>query len=647
MPEIAHITYKQTGESVQADPMGMRPMQKKAYDRRNEQYLLLKSPPASGKSRAFMYIALDKLINQGVKKVIVAVPERTIGSSFKATNLTSSGFFTDWNPVPKYNLCTSGSDQGKVAKFREFLKNPGATILICTHATLRFAYQELGDASAFNGCLIGIDEFHHNSADVESSRLGDLVKNTILHSTAHIMAMTGSYFRGDGVPVLEPEVEAKFTTVTFSYYDQLSGYKYLKSISLSYDFYSGTYFNTLRKDLDLTKKTIIHIPNVNSRESTKEKYGEVDEIIDIIGTLDAEEEDTGVCRIKTSQGNILRVLDLVDDDPYKRAVRQKYLQEHACEKDAVDIIIALNLAKEGFDWPPCEQMITVGYRGSLTEIVQIIGRCTRDYEGKSEASFINVIAEPDAETPEVATAVNDLLKAVTASLLMEQVLLPKWSLKVKVPKLQILEPESDKAKQIINSELEDLIADIMTNPEVIKAIPKKNAGKLINKGLIPKILIDKYPDLSEHDREAVRQEVVSNLVLNKAVQQEQEKNPGAGSDIRLLHFADGLILDIRDLNINMIDSINPFGDAYQILSKSIDKPTLGAIQDAIDRQKGRTPSFTENEIRIYWPQVRQFAEEYGRNPDRHSDDPYESRLGEVLYYLAMLKKQRQEASNAD
>ena len=97
----------------------------------------------------------------------------------------------------------------------------------------------------------------------------------------------------------------------------------------------------------------------------------------------------------------------------------------------------------------------------------------------------------------------------------------------------------------------------------------------------------------------------------------------------------------------MIDSINPFGDAYQILSRSIDKPTLGAIQDAINRQKGRTPSFTENEIRIYWPQVRQFAEEYGRNPDRHSDDPYESRLGEVLYYLAMLKKQRKEAPHVD
>lgn len=641
MPEIAHITYRQTGASVSSDAVGMRPMQKKVFARRNEQYLLLKSPPTSGKSRAFMFIALDKLINQGLKKAIVAVPERTIGGSFKPTDLTSGGFFADWNPSPEYNLCGGGTDQGKVAKFQEFLKNPGAKILICTHATLRFAYYAINNPKAFNGCLLGIDEFHHNSADVESSRLGDLVKGIITQSNAHIMAMTGSYFRGDGVPVLEPEVEARFTTVTFSYYDQLSGYKFLRTISLSYDFYSGTYFNTLRKDLDLSKKTIIHIPNVNSRESTKEKYAEVDEILDIIGTLQLEDPDTGVCIMKTDDGRTLKVLDLVDDDLQKRAVRQKYLLDHAEEKDAVDIIIALNLAKEGFDWPPCEQMITVGYRGSLTEIVQIIGRCTRDYPGKIEASFINIIAEPDAETSEVAEAVNDLLKAVTASLLMEQVLLPKWDLKVKMPNLQILEPESDKAKNIIENEMEDLISDIMTNPEVIKAIPKKNAGKLINRGLVPKILIDKYPDLSEHDREAVRQEVVSNLVLNKAVEKEIQDGKSA-ADLRLLHFANGIVLDIRDLNINMIDSINPFEDAYQIVSKNIDKPTLGAIQDAIDAQRGRMPSFSQNEITIYWPQVKQFATEYGRNPDRHSDDPYEAKLGAVLYYLAQLKKQKQE-----
>lgn len=640
MPEIAHITYAQTGASVTSDNLGMRPMQRKVYERRNEQYILLKSPPASGKSRAFMYIALDKMAYQGIRKVIIAVPEKTIAASFRPTDLRTGGFFKDWEPDAEYNLCGPGSDERKVKKFREFLKNPGAKILICTHATLRFAYDDINDPSAFNGCFLGIDEFHHTSADVESSVLGKLVRGVILGSTAHVMAMTGSYFRGDGVPVLDPEIETKFTTVTFSYYDQLSGYKYLHTITLSYDFYSGTYFNVLAKDLDTHMKTIIHIPNVNSRESTKEKYDEVGHICDIIGDFVTTEEG-GVDIFKTKDGRLLKVLDLVDE--VNRSRKQDYLNAHADDKDAVDIIIALNLAKEGFDWPPCEHMLTVGYRGSLTEIVQIIGRCTRDYPGKSEARFTNIIAEPDAETSEVAEAVNNLLKAVTASLLMEQVLLPKWDLKTKLPKLQLVEPESDKAKKIIDSEMDNLLEAVMTNPEVIQAMPKKNAGKLINKGLIPKILIEKYPDLSEHDREAVRQRLVTELIIPKKINEEQEKT--GSPDVRLLHFANSIILDIRDLDINLIDSINPFEEAFQIVAKSIDKQTLGAIKEAIDRKMDRLPDFTENEIRIYWPQIQTFFEEYGRVPERSAEDPYESKLGEVLLYLRKLKEREAENGN--
>ena len=56
----------------------MRQMQARAYEYRDAQYLLLKAPPASGKSRALMFIALDKIHNQGLKKVIVAVPEKSI-----------------------------------------------------------------------------------------------------------------------------------------------------------------------------------------------------------------------------------------------------------------------------------------------------------------------------------------------------------------------------------------------------------------------------------------------------------------------------------------------------------------------------------------------------------------------------------------
>ncbi len=646
MPEIAHITYEHNNSIPEYDNLGMRLMQRKAYERRNEQYILLKAPPASGKSRACMYIALDKLHFQGLKKVIIAVPEKTIASSFKDTDLRTGGFFTDWSVDKRYNLCIGGSDSSKVAKVRAFLKDPGAQILLCTHATLRFAYDDLKNDMAFNDCFLCIDEFHHTSADVDNSRLGNLIANIYNNSTAHILAMTGSYFRGNGVAVLDPEVEGGFTSVTYTYYEQLSSYKYLNTINLSYDFYAGTYFDVLKKDLNLNKKAIIHIPNINSRESTKAKYNEVDTILDIIGDVEEQEEETGVYLVRTKEGRLLRVVDLVEDDPKERAKREKYVRENADKHDALDIIIALNLAKEGFDWPACEHMLTVGYRGSLTEIVQIIGRCTRDYPGKTEATFTNIIAEPDSTATETAEAVNNLLKAVTASLLMEQVLAPKWDFKTKMPKLQLLKPETEKAQKIIDNEMSDLIASIMTNPEVQKVMMKKNSARLINKGLVPKILIEKYSGLSATDREAIRQEVVSQLVIGSAKTDDDDNKQGPNSaplDKRLLKFADGLIVDIRELDINLIDSINPFEKAYQIIAKSIDKETLATIKDAIDKQMHRLPDFTENDIKIYWPQIIAFNEENGRIPDRLSEDPYEARLGEVLVFLAREKERMNNA----
>jgi len=103
MTNIVDVTYQQTGKSKSNNNLGMREMQVKAYEKRYSQHLLLKAPPASGKSRALMFIALDKLIHQGLKKVIVAVPERSIGGSFGTTDLKTYGFYADWKPNP--NQC--------------------------------------------------------------------------------------------------------------------------------------------------------------------------------------------------------------------------------------------------------------------------------------------------------------------------------------------------------------------------------------------------------------------------------------------------------------------------------------------------------------------------------------------------------------
>ena len=270
MPNLVDVSYAQTGQSTATNNMGMREMQARAYEERNAKYLLLKAPPASGKSRALMFLGLDKLFNQGLKKVIVAVPERAIGASFDCTDLTQEGFFADWRFNNDYNLCTPGGDKSKVGAFKRFLEDANETILICTHATLRFAFDAV-DESVFNNTLLAIDEFHHVSAD-GNNRLGEVLRSVINNTSAHIIAMTGSYFRGDSVPVLLPEDEARFTKVTYNYYQQLNGYTYLKTLGIGYHFYQGRYLSAISEVLDTDKKTILHIPNVNAGESTKLKH---------------------------------------------------------------------------------------------------------------------------------------------------------------------------------------------------------------------------------------------------------------------------------------------------------------------------------------------------------------------------------------
>jgi len=295
MENILNVSYAQTGQSTAQKTMGMREMQARVFEQRKSPYLLLKAPPASGKSRALMFLGLDKLINQGVRKVIVAVPEMSIGSSFRDTALTQDGFFADWTVEPENNLCIGGGEKGKVAAFRRFMHSDGQ-ILVCTHATLRFAFDSL-DVAVFDHCLVAIDEFHHVSAD-ENSRLGALLDALMKLPHAHIIAMTGSYFRGDTVPILLPEDEAQFTKVSYSYYEQLNGYEHLKSLGIGYHFYQGRYINALPSVLDPTKKTIIHIPNVNSGESTKDKHTEVDAILDALGDVESQDPVSGVYRVR-------------------------------------------------------------------------------------------------------------------------------------------------------------------------------------------------------------------------------------------------------------------------------------------------------------------------------------------------------------
>lgn len=659
MPDFVNVTYGQTGASQTPNNMGMRDMQARVFKARDAQYLLVKAPPASGKSRALMFIGLDKLENQGMKKVIVAVPERSIGSSFKTTDLTSHGFFRDWEISDRWNLCTPGSDgsASKVKAFAEFMASDDE-LLVCTHATLRFAFEQIG-IDPFDGCVVAIDEFHHVSADVDN-KLGEVVRTLLDDGRPHIVAMTGSYFRGDRLPVLRPEDEEKFTKVSYTYYEQLNGYSHLRTLGIGYHFYRGRYYDAIREVLDPDKKTIIHIPSVRAAEAGPDKRIDVDRIIDTLGDVIKTDSETGFHHVKRASGRVLKIADLVEDDQAKRDVVMAALRD-VTGPDDVDIIIALGMAKEGFDWPYCEHALTIGYRGSLTEIIQIIGRATRDSEGKSHAQFTNLIAEPDADAENVTDAVNNMLKAIACSLLMEQVLAPNFKFKTRPSDDDIdgedrhvdieyvkgggttinikgfAEPSTPRTKQIIESDLADLTAAVFQDEMVLRAAmnPEEVPAEIVNQVYIPKVIEKKYPDLTEEEVEEVRQHVVATGVLTSS---NPEGIPEA--DSRFIKMAERFV-KIEDLDIDLIDSVNPFQLAYEVMSKAVDAKILKRIHETITARKIQ---MTEAEAVALYPQIITFTKDHGAQPNQNSADAMERRMAEAL---AWIREKKREKMNSD
>jgi len=676
IPSVS-VTYAQDGTSTRLNALGMRPMQESAYQKRGEQYLLIKSPPASGKSRALMFIALDKLTHQNIKQAIIVVPEKAIGASFQDEPLSQFGFWADWRVEPRWNLCNApGTDGGKVKSVKTFLESE-AKVLVCTHATFRFAVDKFG-VEILDDRLIAVDEFHHVSANPDN-KLGDHIRQLMTRDKTHIVAMTGSYFRGDAEAVLHPEDEFKFQTVTYTYYEQLNGYQYLKQLDIGYYFYSGNYTDEIMQVLNPNEKTILHIPNVNSRESTKDKIREVEHIIEALGEWQGIDSQTGFQRVKTADGKILQIADLVDDDPSKRDKVATALKDPTQKnnRDRVDIIIALGMAKEGFDWIWCEHALTIGYRSSLTEIVQIIGRATRDAPGKTRARFTNLIAEPDASEMAVTEAVNDTIKAIAASLLMEQVLAPRFEFKPKRSDNQptpgfdygergydptrcnvgvnpetgqiqleikgLSVPKSPQADRICREDLTELVTAFVQDKQTIER-------GLFDEELVPEeltqlrmgtIIKEKFPNLDEADREAVRQHAIAALnIVQQAKKTSNEGDEIAAKNTALIDGVRQFALSVTDIDIDLIDRINPFGEAYAILAKSMSAERLKLVAEAIAAKR---INLTLEEARELAKRALRFKQERGKLPSLTAIDVWEKRMAEGV---AFLQRKAKEENNA-
>ncbi|MBB2894934.1 DEAD/DEAH box helicase [Pseudomonas sp. AS2.8] len=692
------LNYDGTGASKATDSFGMRAMQVRVWDKRDAQHLLVKSPPASGKSRAAMFVGLEKLRTRDVDRVVIAVPERSIGASFRSAGLAAGGFHSDWQL--DLDLCTVGSETGrKVDELIGFLRGEGgAQTALCTHSTLRAAYAKTDDVALFDRTLVCVDELHHASSD-ENSRLGNLLRGLIDRAgeagceAAHILAMTGSYFRGDGMAVLHPQDEARFERVIYTYYEQLNGYEYLKTLRINFRFYQGKYLDAIGAALDPCLKTIVHIPHVGSAEGSGfNKMFAVDAIVDAIGERMGKNPQISVNLVTgfvhvTAGGRTLKIANLVDDS----ADREKVLASLRAVKnrDDVDIIIALGMAKEGFDWVWCEHVLTVGYRGSLTEVVQIIGRATRDAPGKAEAQFTNLVSAPFAKDEAVSRAVNDMLKAISVSLLMEQVMAPVFKFRThkgadgfdgspgdklkpepvtNAGEIEIVGmPEIDtKAIEAIETDFNDLFADVQNDSRTLTVMinPDDHHTDVMYDLVVTDVIKRRYPGFSEEQiqdavglfgvRAGLGREVAKDpsIIQTPSLSEEEQSLFAGQEDGDGAHATTGTnagdrfvqqarrFINVQELQVDLLGGRRDFDDAYELLSKELSEELLARLHGEVRALK---VSMTQEEAEKLYQRIKEFIQREGREPNLNSPNGREVRLAEALAFLRKLSRDKRAA----
>ncbi len=269
---------------------------------------------------------------------------------------------------------------------------------------------------------------------------------------------------------------------------------------------------------------------------------------------------------------------------------------------------------------------------------------------------------PDADQPDVKVAVNDFLKAITASLLMEQVMAPSWHFKTvkdadddksgrwdaRTLVVEGLKPlSSAKTRLIVKEQLDDLKASVLQDDLVVKAISGSTTAETITRTLIPKVIREKYPDLTDGEVEEVRQRLLldTNIKGNDIVDDKgnpvdfnakQGERESEGN--RLIKLANRMI-NIDKLSINLIDTINPFQRAYEVLSKQVDAPTLKVIQDTMAELKFDM-SLEQAIVLFKGPYKEYVAGHGGKRPDIKDPDPKARELAAAYQKIKNLKIRR-------
>ena len=214
----------------------------------------------------------------------------------------------------------------------------------------------------------------------------------------------------------------------------------------------------------------------------------------------------------------------------------------------------------------------------------------------------------------------------------------------------LVEPKSEAATRICQEDLTEVITAFMQDKVAVERglFDEELLPEELTQVRMGKIIKEKFPELDEGDQEAVREHAVTELNLTQKAKRIalEEREDGEGEEeegsenTALIDGVRRFVMDVRDLDIDLIDRINPFGEAYAILAKAMNEESLRQVAAVITAKKVR---ITPDEARDLARRALRFKQERGRLPSITAPDPWEKRMAEGVAVLASM---RAEATGA-
>ena len=289
----------------------------------------------------------------------------------------------------------------------------------------------------------------------------------------------------------------------------------------------------------------------------------------------------------------------------------------------------------------------------------------------------------------MSRAVNDMLKAISVSLLMEQVMAPVFKFRTHKGADQFDGSPSDKPKpgpvtnageieivgmpeideravEAIENDFNDLFADVQNDLRTLTVMinPDDHHTDVMYDLVVTDVIKRRYPSFSEEQvqdavglfgvRAGLGREVAKDpSIIQTPGMSEEEQSVFAGLERRRsgprrtgLNAGDRFVqqarrfINVRELQVDLLGGRRDFDDAYELLSKELSEELLIRLHGEV---RALRVSMTQDEAEKLYPRIKEFIQREGREPNLNSPNGREVRLADALAFLRKLSREKRAA----